>query len=119
MFQPNIISIEAIPAFLQAIQEVIKYTDPNGIVYYLTTANPMHIGLKGNTNFICSSRRPQNLTGTNLERLDDNFIRLLEIKKGFRAEGNFTVFVDLNYHGDYIYSTNYIIISEMNAIVIP
>lgn len=117
-FQPNILPIESIPQIIQAGQQVTKYTDQNGTTYYMTCRNPAYPYIRMKGKNVCCGARVQDLEDTPLENLDDDFEKLLSQKKGVAAEGDFTVFVNSEYDGNYIYAVSYTIIPELNAIII-
>ena len=67
---------------------------------------------------ICCFSREHKLEGTNLQNLDSVPWDLLKDKKVVKTDGNFIIFIDQKYIGNYIYATDYQIIAELDAIVI-
>lgn len=115
---PYIVPADLIPLMVEKGLHIVKFTNTDGGIYYISCINYFLRIKPGTNNHPICDRTPQDLTGTPYEILDIERLRNLVGKKAMKTNGNFVVYIDNNFRGNYIYSTNYEIIPELNAIVI-
>lgn len=115
---PYIAPPDLIPKVVENGWQIVKYTHTDGKIYYMSCLD-RGLGIQpGTNNHPFCDRYQHDLTGTPYEILDMERLKILVGKKAMKTDGQFIVYIDPNFVGNYIYGTKYEIIPELNAIVI-